>query len=237
MQINAINSTNFKNRFEEDNEALRSNYETPYDYHEDTDKFVRAAELTQKLVDSEDKKGFLATGATVLGIGASSFTKGMSITAGIDKLSGEKLSGAFEAGLKKGSSLVKQAAETLQANEGKKISKLAQTFGKGLQKTEELARNAYKAISTRTKSIAKEAVEGDVVKKIKFHDAGKGLAMISGIAAVLALVPGMLRKDNNNDGVADFKQKSQSVYDKNAQTMNKIGEKASLAVELAQLLS
>lgn len=241
MQINAINSMNFKGYNPEIIDISQEDFEmAPYDVTVDMDKFEKAAELTGKLLDS-DKKGILATGATVAGIGVTSFTKGASVTAGIDRLSGDKVSELFESSLKKGSKFIQEAASNLQASEGKKLSTLANFTGKALKKGEEIARAAYKNLSTATKKVAGEVMDGDnvkqVVKKIKTHSAGKGLAMVTGIASAIALVPGLLKKDANNDGVADFKQKTQNVYAKNSKAIDQLGEKATLAVELAQLLT
>ena len=237
MQIGAINSTSFKNYYEPDAEFLDNFHEDPYDYHKDTDRFEKAATLTQKLVDSDDEKGILANTATFLGICTSSVAKGAGVFAGLDRLTGDRLSAKFEEGLKKGSSKIQEAVDTLKASEGKKISRVANATGRILEKIEGTAKEAYKNISTVTKKVANEAVDSNVAKKIKVHSAQKGFAMAGGIAALLTFGLGLLRKDANNDGIADFRQKSQSVYDKNSIAMDRLSEKASTLVEIVQLVT
>lgn len=241
MNVGAINSVNFTARKPEIIDIPEEDYEiVSYDITEETDRFERAAELANKLVKN-DEKGFFAKAATIAGIGATSFAKGASVTAGIDKLSGDKASELFENGLKKGSEYWRNASKALKTNKGKKFSKLANSIGKILEKGEELARNSYKSLSAASKKVVEEVAEGDnikqITKKIKSHSAGKGLAVIMGIASTIALAPGLLKKDNNEDGIADFKQKSQNVYAKNSKAIDAIGEKATIAVEIAQLLT
>lgn len=240
MQINAIHSLNFKGYNSETTGIPQEDYEIiPYEVDEDIDRFKKATELTNNLIKG-DQKGPLAKFATVLGIGATSFTKGASVTAGIDKLSGDKASELFEACLKKGSSFAQNTAKTLKANEGKRLSPVVNFLGVALEKGENIARSAYKTISAATRKVI-DNVDGDDIenatKNIKIHSAGKGMAMLAGITSAIALIPGMLKRDNNEDGVPDYKQKCQNVYAKNSKAIDKIGEKASVAVELAQLLT
>ena len=66
---------------------------------------------------------------------------------------------------------------------------------------------------------------------------GAGLAMIAGGLSLLAFFPALLKKDGNEDGVADIMQKSQNVYAQSSQKIDKITDKANVIAEIAQLLS
>ena len=241
MQIGAINSTNFKGYNPEIIDIPQEDYEViSYEFDSDIDKFEKATEITDKLINNE-QKGIIATGATILGYAGKSFIKGASAIGGADSLFGNKISVFFEKGLKKASNFIQGTAQTLKTKEGKKLSKLANITGKGLEKAEQLARKSYKALSATTKEITEKTIEGDnikeITKKVKSHEAGKGLAMVAGIISALALVPGLLKKDDNEDGIPDFKQKSQKVFAKNSQVIDKIGEQATIVAEAVQLIA
>lgn len=240
MQIGAVSSVNFKSNYMGETEYPSEAYvSTPYDIQDDIDKYQKTSELVGKFVESEDMKGPLAAGASILGAGATTFAHGAGLAATADKLSGDKFSGYFEKGLKKGSELIQDVAGKLKNVEGKKLGKAANLLGKGMEKAEGFARNAYKTISSTSRKVAEEVAENaaDAVKKVKGHSAGKGMAIVAGILSALALVPGLLKRDNNEDGVADIMQKSQSVYEKNTENLDKLGKKAGIAAELIQVLS
>ena len=240
MQVGAVNSLSFKSldHTRDMDICHDESCNTPYCLQEDIDKYQKTSELVGKFVESEDMKGPFAAGASIVGAGATTFAHGAGIAATADKLSGDRFSGYFEKGLKKGSEFLQDTAGKLKKVESKKLGKAANLLGKGIEKAEGFARNAYKAISSTSKKVVEEVGENaaDVIKKVKGHSAGKGMAIVAGILSVLALVPGLLKKDSNEDGVADIMQKSQNVYAKNSQNIDKLGEKASIAAELMQVL-
>ena len=82
------------------------------------------------------------------------------------------------------------------------------------------------------KKISETTVDG-----LKKHSSSKALAIITGIVSLLAFIPMICKRDNNNDGVADLVQKSQSAYEKTNSNCSKIIDGVSCVSELAQLIS
>lgn len=220
MQINAIGSTSFKGATPEIIDLSTDEYKvipSKVSLEEEMDKFEKASDLFGQLVDSEDMKGPVAAVASVGYAGVKSFAKGAATALLADKLFNNKPSELFKQGLKKGSELAENASVKLLTSEGKKISKFANIAGEAIDKTNGALKQAYKTISK--------------------NSATKGLAIVGGALTALALVPGLLKKDSNEDGVADIMQKSQNVYAQNTQKLDKFQEKMGVAAELAQLLS
>lgn len=185
---------------------------------EELDKLNRATELSKKLVDSDDMKGPIAATAAVAYAGVKTFIKGVGVGAGADRLFNNKPSKGLHSILKKAASFVENnVIEKLKSYKGKKLGNVAQTLGNVIEKTEGFAKSAYKTITK--------------------NGIGKGFAIIAGIVSAAALLPGLLKKDGNNDGVADIMQKSQNVYAQNSQKLDTLQEKVSIVAEISQLLT
>jgi len=218
MQVGAINSINFKGYDRpEVIDAEDFEVESTLDLSQDFDKFDKAADLAKKLVDSEDMKKPAEAAVAIGYAGVKTFVKGASTAWAIDGLFKNKPSKLLESGLKWLSKGAKNASATLLTSEGKKFSQVANVAGQLLDKTESFAKQAYKTISKSSPV--------------------KGLYMIFGTLSLLTFFPALLKKDGNEDGVADIMQKSQNVYAQNTQKLDKLQEKASVAAELVQLLS
>lgn len=219
MQINAINSMNFKGYNSEIIDIPQEDFEVvPYDVDADIDKFEKATELTKQLVESKDMKKPIEAAVAIGYAAAKTFVGGFATASFIDgRFKTNKPSELFEKGLKQVSKGMKQVSGSLLSSDGKRISSLAKFAGSMLDKAEGLAKTAYKAISK--------------------NSATRGLAMIAGGLSLLAFFPALLKKDDNEDGVADIMQKSQSVYTQGADKMNQVKEKAGVLAELVQVLS
>jgi len=219
MQVGAINSINFKgyDRPEvidaQDFEVL----ESQIDLAEGFDKFDKAADLTKKLVDGEDMKKPAEAAVAIGYAGAKTFTKGAVAALAIDNLFKNKPSKLFETGLKAISKNTKSIASTMLSSEGKRFSQVANLAGDLLDKAEGIAKQAYKTVSK--------------------NNSAKGLAVMFGGLSLLTFFPALLKKDGNEDGVADIMQKSQNVYAQSSQKIDKITDKANVIAEIAQLLS
>lgn len=218
MQIGAINSINFKG-------CDRPGVINPEDFEEETaldlgqelDKFDKAADLAMKLVDGEDIKNPAEAAVAIGYAGAKTFTKGAVAAWTIDGLFNNKISELFERGLKGLSKGAKSLSSTLLSNEGKRFSQVANLAGDLLEKAEVAAKQAYKTVSK--------------------SNPAKGLAVAFGALSLSTFFPALLKKDGNEDGVADIMQKSQNVYAESSQRFDKLQEKASVAAEIMQLLS
>lgn len=184
---------------------------------DELENLTKATELSKKLVDSDDMKGPVAATAAVAYAGVKSFLKGAKVAFGADVLFGNKPSKAAEKGLRKGAKFVENLSANLKNSNGKKLSKIANYVGNGLEKAEGFAKTAYKTIA-KNSSVT-------------------GFIFVAGIISAAALLPGLLKKDGNNDGVADIMQKSQNVYAQNSQKLDNLQEKISIAAEISQLLT
>lgn len=211
MQISPINSVGFKGQ----------NYDVSCQTCE------KAIDLSEKLSDAFVKSDDIKTPGQIAAAVAINTLKTFVIAAGsiaaVNKLSGGKLAPLFEQGLKKGSTIVVDAAGKLTKNNGK-FKKVANFAGKTLEKAEGVLHNAYKKIAT-------EKVEDKVV-----HNAAKGLSRTFGLGVATGHLFDITRRDNNNDGVRDIVQKSQSVYDRTSQECNKLRTGAKALSELTEVL-
>lgn len=247
MQINSINAaTNFKGEshhceFCEPTYRELPALEEGYDEFESSrdiidcddecgcEKYDKAVSLAEefddKFVKANDIKG---PGAVLLSVGVAgvkTFLKTVATVFAVDKVTKHKTSGLFETGLKKGSNLVKGTADKLVQSEGKKLSKLANKVGELTQKANGGLKGAYNKIC--------ETMENGT----KQHSASKGLAVLAGITAVLTIVPAICKRDNNEDGIPDLVQKSQSAYEKVDDKCSKVLDGASTINQIAQLVS
>ncbi len=193
MNVSAVNCTPIKPQAS----FGRNDFENDY-----SNAKTKVADFQQNLVDSDDIKSpagiALSVAASVAGIYAVGKFAGGSI-ASMFKSAPVK----FESTLKKGSEFVQKKAQTLTTdmNPGK-LNKAKNFAGKAISKTEELARKGYK-------KIAYSGIADDIVNPERANKAFKNAA---GAATVAAVVPQIIRKDSNDDGVKDIMQKSQNAY-------------------------
>lgn len=163
----------------------------------------RVDEFQKTHVKSDDIKSPLAIGISVAASAAGIYAVGKgsgAVFSKIFKSAPQKLEGA----LKKGSQMVQNKAKSLSSADVTpgKLKKAKEITGKVLAKTEELARNGYK-------KIAYSGIPKDVANPERANRAFQNAA---GAAAVASVVPQILKKDSNDDGVKDIVQKSQNAY-------------------------
>lgn len=215
MQTGAISPMNFRGYdYPTTREYMDFEDSEILDLETEIDKFDKVAELSTKLVDSKDVKSPLAAVAAISYAAIKSFVKGAASICGIDKVAGKRISGAFEGGLKKGSDAIKTLTNKMT---GKESAKVLNLLGKGLENGREFAVNIY--------------------KKLSKNNSTRGLAFCVGIVTAAALLPGILKKDGNDDGIADILQKSQNVYESNCKKLDNIAEKTGIIAEMTQLLT
>lgn len=217
MQVNSVNSLNFKG------------YDNDCEICNRADDYNRAIDLAEdfedKFVNSDDIKGPGAVALSVGAAGGKTFLKTVATVFALDKVSSNKISELFEKGLKTVSKGAQGLSGKMIKSEGKKMSKVANTLGEFVKKAEGSLKGVYNKIATVTKD------------GIKTHSASKGLAVVAGIASILAFVPAICKRDNNEDGIPDLVQKSQSAYDKTNNKCSKILDGANCLTEIAQLVS
>ena len=208
MQLNAINSVNFK-----------ANNSPKIDF----DKEIQNLKTSEKLLsDNEDmfvdkdKKGAIATATVVTYAATRAAVKGASAAYVIDKTLNNKVSEGFDNLLKRGSELSKKTADSLISNTGK-FKKLAKTTGRALESTVNFASKTFKRVAGESKI--------------------KGLTVASAIVSALTFVPIVCLKDDNKDGIKDIAQKSQNVYKSRAEKIDKTIEKAEFLSKITQLLT
>lgn len=215
MQTSAISPMNFRGyEYSIDQEDIDYREPDIINLETELDKFDKAAELSTKLVDSKDVKSPFAAVLAITYAGIKSFVKGAGTVLTLEKFTGGKISGAFEKGLKKGSNTIKTFADKMTSKEGAKV---IGHLGKAFEGGRKIAVNTYKKLSRGSST--------------------RGLAFITGIITAASLLPGILKRDTNKDGVADIMQKSQNVYDKRCKTLDEVSEKTTVLTEMVQLLT
>lgn len=227
MQANAVSPMNFKGQVEYcrqgdpriisagfDDYEIDSKERDFTDFEVDIDKFDRAAELSTRLVDADDVKGPVAALFAILYAGIKSFVKGAGAVAAIDKFFKQKPTTHIENFLKKGSEVIKNASDNLSAKEG---SKALNRLGKILGDSREILASTY--------------------KKISHGSSTRAIGVCAGILSVAALLPPILKRDKNNDGIADIMQRSQNVYRANTEKIDSFAEKAKIVAEISEILT
>ena len=177
-------------------------------------------ELNDKFVNSQNVKKPIAAIASIALAGVIAFASGKRI-ANIVQVAFKKSPEVLQTGLKKGAAAVEAFAGKLQSvdpekkliKEGSKladkklgtmlnkisIGAIANKVGAAVEKTEGVARKAYDKVAYMG---LKEG--GD--------KAAKAMENLFGIGAVATIVPGVLKRDANDDGVADILQRGQNAY-------------------------
>ena len=214
MQIGAIRPMNFKcmNTVSFKGEEVSTQPEADQDT---ADRFEQAGGILHKMAGED--KGPIGRLLTVFGFGATSAGKAAGTYAGVDNL---LFKGGFsenvEKVLKWGSGELKIAAGRLKGIENEKYSNIAEKAGNILEGTEKFAKKCYKKLGATS---------------------SKRVAVLAGIIGALMLVPKLMKKDNNEDGIEDYKQTCQSAYDTQAKKFDKMGKFAREMAELKGLLS
>ncbi len=177
-------------------------------------------ELNDKYVNSSSLKKPLAAALSIALAGAVAFVSGKRIASVVEHVF-KKAPAVVEAGLKKGAKAVSGAATSLKGISpdktilsensklaGKKLGKLINKIkigkagnfaGNVLDKVQEFGKKVYNRIATQGLK------EGG-------NKAANAFENLFGIGAVSTILPGLLKRDTNGDGVSDILQRSQNVY-------------------------
>lgn len=180
-----------------------------------------ADEFESNYIASSDVKtpGQIATSVGLLGI--KTFAVGAAAATLMASLSGGKIPNTAINGLKNVSKgLINTSQKLAEANTGK-LGKVRSVAAKGIAGAEKYAHAFY------NKVIAK-GTEGDIAKQF---------SRLVGLAVAANAVPAACKIDNNNDGISDITQRSQSIYDTTKTNCNKLVEGASLFSEVASVLT
>ena len=137
-----------------------------------------------------------------------------------------KLPQTFEKGLKSVHGKVKNvvASLTKEVENPTKKDTLKNLAGKTLDKTDDAAKSMYKKLSKM--SILSKA-------KNPVDDATRGFTNMSGLVSVATVVPPILGKDSDGNGVNDILEKSQNAY---TGTKNSIDSKLGVLSKIADLI-
>ena len=180
-----------------------------------TEDIEQAGKALQDMVDDGDK-GFFAKLFTVLGFAATSAGSTGGVAQYLDSLFADGVSGAIETGLRFAHKKVKGLAGNLKNIKNEKFGDFAKKSGEIL----EIATDATK----------------DIYKKLG-NTSNKRFGMAAGIIATLVLVPKLMKKDNNDDGVQDYKQTCQSAYADQQAAIEKMSKKAQGLAKIKSLLT
>ncbi len=170
-----------------------------------------AKQMNDTFVESNDIKTPLQTVAAVGFAGLQTFIKGAATFALVDKIT-------------KGN-----------------VSKFIKNTGKSTVKVLNNVSNSLKGGASNKARTLIAAGSDKIASAIKTVGKNVKLPVLAGVAAMAALVPVICSRDNNEDGVKDIAQKSQSAYKAADKKMNKLVDDTStitkLAIELAQIFS
>ncbi len=212
-------------------------------------EYEKVAGLTDQITDSYVNANDIKTpGQVVASVGAAgikSFASGAiaaGLIAGLFKSAPTKLQGLLKTGSKK----VRCVAANL-SDDAAKHAKIKKPIGKAIAKTEQVARNVYKKfINADVRNLVDETAENltdDAVKAAKqlnqeiSANATRGFQKLGGALSTAAIVPAILTKDNDGDGVKDLVQKSQSAYSKVDAKNHELTSNLSAMAELASILA
>ncbi len=131
---------------------------------------------------------------------------------------------AMENGLKGASKFIEKRAKSLTTVTPGKLNKAKDIAGKILYKTEELAKKGYKRI-------AYAGIPKNINASERTTEAFKN---VSGAGAVALMVPRILKRDSNEDGVSDIMQKTQNAY---TGTKRDIGSALENATVISEVIS
>ncbi len=201
-------------------------------------EYEKVAGLTDQMTDSYISANDIKTpGQVVASVGAAgvkAFASGAiaaGLIAGLFKGAPTKLQGALKAGSKK----VRCVAANL-TDDAAKHAKVKKPVGKAIAKAEEIARSAYKKfINADVRSLTDDMAD-DVAREINAN-ATRGFQKLGGALSTAAIVPAILTRDNDGDGVKDLVQKSQSAYDKVDSKNRELTNNLAAMAELASILA
>ncbi len=249
MNVSAVNCTPikpqvaFQRKIDSDdyNSTKSATDESKTDKIFDTDNYKSVKSATDKIFDtyikSSDIKKPLAIAGSIGLVFLCAFAGGKAIASQVATIC-PQLPQTFEKGLKSVHGKVKNvvASLTKEVENPTKKDKLKNLAGKTLDKTDDAAKSMYKKLSKM--GILKKAENSvdDAIKKAEssVDDATRAFTNISGLASVATVVPPILGKDSDDNGVNDILEKTQNAY--TGKKVN-IDQKLGLLSGIADILS
>ena len=198
-----------------------------------------ATDLNERSVDSKDIKKPIAVVASLAALAGIAYGGGKKIATGANVIY-EKVAAAakpaiketaddvaqvakntnlgvvLEDGLKKASSIASQAISNLR-------NKSADILEKGLN----IAKNAYK-------KVAYSGIADDIVGAARSQAALENVAGVIGLATV---VPEIVARDANDDGVNDIMQKSQNAYTSKEEQIKAAADNLGAVSDIVQMFT
>ena len=200
--------------------------------------YEKVAGLTDQLTDSYVNANDIKTpGQVVASVGAAglkAFASGAiaaGLIAGLFKTAPNKLQSV----LKTGSNKAKSLAASL-SDDAAKHAKVKKPLGKVIGKAEQIARNTYKKLFNPDARTIVEGMADDVVKEISANNV-RAFQKLGGAVSAAAIVPNILARDNDGDGVKDIVQKSQSAYCRVEEKNKNLTTNLAAMAELASILN
>ncbi len=173
--------------------------------------YQKALEITSRMNDEFVSKDDIKTpGQVVASVGfasAKTFFNGAVAYSAVDKIFKGGVSNVINSAGKKGLNFINNAVTNLEKGASSKVK--------------DFAIKCLKQVKTKVPKIA---------ARVK-------LPVLAGILAIGAMVPSICSRDNNDDGIKDIAQKSQSAYDNFEKKSQNLISGASDFASLMQILS
>ena len=117
-----------------------------------------------------------------------------------------------------------------------KLQKITNFAKKGIGKTEEIARDAYKKVICKGFEAIPEGADEKIIKEITDKNNLKAFTRLGGASAVAALTPAIFKKDEDGDGVKDILQKAQTRSEQLDKKFNTFGEEVLAMTQLSKMI-
>lgn len=179
-----------------------------------------------KFINSDDIKRPVAIAAAIGGAISVAFAGGKFVGF-ISAKAFKSLPQILDNGARTVSKALQEKSKKLLTVEPGRLNSVKNHTGKALGNVEKFARTAYKKIASAGLAENASAVQ---LKTNAFTN-------VAGLTGVATVLPRILSKDEDGDGVKDILQKSQNVYTGTKQSVSEAINTASKLAELAQIFA
>lgn len=184
------------------------------------------SKVNDEFVHSDDVKSPAAALVSVGLAGLLAFASGKRLGAIISKFA-KKAPDMMDKAVQNSGKFVDAAKTKLASNTNGKLGKVREVSADLLAKVQGAASSGYQKVANFG---LKESADIAAQKANAFNN-------VIGCASLATVLPTILSKDSNDDGVSDILQKSQNAYTGTRTKMNGIFEKANVLTELAEIIA
>lgn len=178
--------------------------------------------LNDEFVNSNQIKKPVAAFASIALAALVAYVGGSKLAGVVTKMA-PKAPGAVTAGIDKAGSAISKVATNLQKETPGKLGKIKNVAGKVLDKAGNLAKKGYNKIGGNIENVSEKS-------NTVFQN-------IFGVGAMATVLPGLLSKDGDENGVSDILEKGQNAYTGTKTGVAGALEKTSQFAELIDLLA